>query len=67
MIVIREVKSWKLVKDNLMGVTSLINEKLDFQSLWNTGSDAEEEIERVKLMSDYEFTDYAYGKIPLPF
>ena len=67
MIVIREVKSWKLVKDNLMGVTSLINEKLDFQSLWNTGSDAEEEIEMVKLMSDYEFIDYAYGKIPLPF
>ena len=64
---IREVGNWKLVKDELMGVTSFINEKIDYQSNWNTGFEAKEEIENVMKMTDVEFIAYIMDTIPLPF
>ena len=70
---IREVGNWKLVQDELMGVTSFVNEKIDYQSNWNTGVEAEEEIENVMKMTDKEFISYIMvqkdpmSTIPLPF
>ena len=64
---IKEVGNWKLIKDESMGVTAFVNETIDFQSDWNTGSDAEEEIQFVKLMTDAQFISYAQDTIPLPF
>ena len=70
---IREVGNWKLVQDRLMGVTSFVNEKINYQSNWNTGFEAEEEIEEVMKMTDKEFISYimihkdAMSTIPLPF
>ena len=70
---IREVGNWKLVQDELMGVTSFVNEKIDYQSNWNTGFEAKEEIEDVMKMTDKEFISYIMvqkdpmNTIPLPF
>jgi hypothetical protein len=65
MIIIREVNNWKFIKDEIMGVTTFTNEDLKFQSLWNTGIDAEEEIEEVNTMSDSEFISYIMDKFDI--
>ena len=62
MATIRKVGDWEFVKDDLMKVTTFINETIDFVSLWNTGSEAEEEIEMVNKMTDSEFIEYAESK-----
>jgi len=67
MTIIREVKDWKFFKDDTMGVTAFSNESIGFQSDWNTGSDAEEEIESVSNMTDIEFMIYGANLIQLPF
>jgi hypothetical protein len=65
MIIIREVNNWRFIKDEIMGVTTFTNEDLKFQSLWNTGIDAEEEIEEVNTMSDSEFISYIMDKFDI--
>ncbi len=64
---LREVGKWKLIKDEQMGCIAFVCEKIGFQSDWNTGSDAEEEIGLVMSMTDNGFLSYAHDKIPLPF
>lgn len=64
---LKKVNNWKLVLDDLMGVTSIINESIGFQSDWNTGYDAQEEFEMLEKMSDEEFITYCTDMIPLPF
>lgn len=67
MTTIRQVRNWKLVKDELMGVTTLVNDVLEFQRNWNTGNDAIEEEELVMAMSDDEFLEYAVNSIPTKY
>ena len=67
MATLRQVKNWKFIKDNLMGVTTVSNDVLDFQRNWNTGSDAVEEEKLVMAMSDDEFLEYAIDTIPTTY
>lgn len=64
---LRKVKNWEFVKDELMGTTTIINEKINFIRLWNTGSDAQEEIDNVQAMTDIEFIEYCIESIPTTF
>lgn len=65
--IIKQVGNWQLVQDELMKVTAIVNEPLNYHSFWNTGSDAQEEIFAVLNMTDEEFTAYCMNSIPLPF
>lgn len=64
MLTIRKVGNWEFFKDEITGVTAFTNPVLNFQSNWNTGTDAEEEIEAINKMSDSEFKEYAIELIP---
>ena len=67
MTTLREHKGWQFVKDELMGTTTIINDYINFMRNWNTGTDAQEEIELISAMSDDEFLIYCNNEIPLPF
>lgn len=64
---LKQVGNWELILEELMGVTAIRNEKLGFQSNWNTGYEAQEELEELEAMSDEDFTKYCTDMIPLPF
>ena len=73
MKILRETKHWEFVEDSLHGVTSIQHKSVkELRTLWNTGYEAEQEKELIKILSDQEFILYCNEstkniEIPLPF
>lgn len=55
---IKQVGEWKVIFDDSHKVSSIINENTGFQSLWAKGFDAQEELDCVQKMNDYQFLEY---------
>ena len=55
---VKQVGEWKVIFDDMHNISSIVNEKTGFQSLWTKGHDALEELDFVQQMNDYQFLDY---------
>lgn len=60
---IKQVDGLLFVTDTIQGVTKFVDEFSDRHTLWNTGVDAQDEIEQVENMSNDDFYDYAQERL----
>jgi hypothetical protein len=55
---IKQVSEWIIIFDHLHQISSILNKKSGYQSLWDKKSDALEELEYEQRIDDYRFLDY---------
>lgn len=61
--IIRQFDGLLFISDSIQGVTKFVDEFTDRHTLWNTGTDAQDEIMHVQGMSDSDFYDYAEDQL----
>ncbi|PLX14293.1 MAG: hypothetical protein C0597_10235 [Marinilabiliales bacterium] len=56
---IRQVSEWIVIFDDLHQISSILNKKSGYQSLWREWQDSLEKINRAEQMDNYQFIDYS--------
>ena len=56
--ILRNVNGWEFIYSKTMGVTTISNDEYNFIRNWNTGTDAQMEINHIKALTDKGFVKY---------